>query len=290
LASVALSKIQKPEDPMLGQNSQLYVLIFVVLLLLVLLWFLVRDPWKEYGPRKTAGLIASNPELKKIDWSDISAPDVNTGLMTTTGFYNLAGNAGKIGIIASGKDKGAIQKFTEEVKFHFEPIFEQLPSDPLPQIRGLFSQNDRRVDKSQKNMPARERSSTNAQISEEKDDLFVEIAAKPNAQVDTGKRAQAIAYMIDPTLGNNKSTAYSYKGTYAYDTISVRTGSVRATLTPGAPGKDKVDVQSGEVPGTGEVSSDSYRQKRNFKLAIKGKGGAANTYRLCGIWNKPYED
>src|SRR5687768_11350228 len=123
---------------MLGQNSQLYVFILVVLLLLVLLWFLLRNPWKAYGARITAGLLASNPELKKIGWSPISLPDAN-GVRTTNGVYQLTSNAGSIGITASGKDDKAIQKFTDEVKFYFDPIFEKPPSDPLPQVRGLFS-------------------------------------------------------------------------------------------------------------------------------------------------------
>jgi len=269
-------------------NFQLYVLLLVaVILLIVLLWFLLRNPWRGYAARITSGLLASNAELKNISWSPISAPDAN-GIRTTNGVYELTGDAGRIGIITAGKDEKAIKEFTDEVKFHFEPILEKAPSDPMRQLRELFSQNNRRADKYQgsisSRMPVQESSSADDLIFEQYEDLFVEFAiqlagtSEPN---DPGKQVQAIAFIIDPRLAQGKSKTYSANVTAVYDTVSVSNGSVDATLKKGGTEIDSGSVGTG---GSDVMSSTTYSSSQNFKLKVKGTSGS-NCYRLSGTWN-----
>jgi hypothetical protein len=260
-------------------------ILVVVILLGLLLWFLLRDPWKQYAAHITAGLLPSN--TKKIDWSPISPPDAN-GIQTTTGLYNLTADAGYIGIKTSGKNEEAIQEFIKEVKFYFEPIFEKIPSDPLSQLRGLLFQGNPRAGKYQTDVPShmlkREAGPvTDVQLNQEKD-LFVEFTFEPEQKSGTNhqeKKVQAIAFVVDPHISAGQTRSYWASVTGVYDTVYVSGGSVSATLR-----KSGSWIDGGSI-GTGRsdvMSSYIYSSVQSFSLSVYGTSGT-NYYTLSGTWN-----
>lgn len=274
---------------MLAQNSQLYVLILVAVLLLIgLLWYLLRNPWKAYAGRITADLLASNPELKKISWAGISMPDPVNGIMTTHGAYTLTSAAGKIGIKVSGKDEKAIKEFIDEAEFYFEPIFEKTPRSPISQLRDLLARGQRRVTKYTGNTSSM-RSMQGATPADEleleqSEDLFVEFDIQPGKKSEPGgpgKQLQAIAFIIDPRVAEGKSKTYFAKVTAVYDEVSVSDGGVYAILKIAA---EKIDEDSIGEHEMEVISSPPYRSAQKFKLKVTGTDGT-NYFRLSGTWN-----
>jgi hypothetical protein len=275
---------------MLAQNSQLYVFILVVVLLLIgLLWYLLRNPWKAYAGRITESLLASNPELKKVDWSGISVPDPVNGIMTTNSAYALTSDAGNIGIKVSGKDEKAIKEFIDEAEFYFEPIFEKTPRPLISQLRDLLARDQQRVTK----YPGNASSMRSIQATtpadelelEQSEDLFVEFDIRPGKRSepsDPGKQLQAIAFIIDPRVAQGKSRTYFAKVTAVYDSVSVSEGGVDAILK-----KDADEIDSGSIGEheTDVMSSRTYESEQKFKLKVTGTDGT-NYFRLSGTWNR----
>jgi len=246
-------------------NIQLYLFILIVIgLLLLWLWFTMRNPWKEYAAGLTQSLIDSNPELKKIDWSEPS-PNPNGG-WTSRGEYELSGDVGKIRITASEVNNEILKDFINEANFYFEPIFEKSPSAPISQSDKV-SDDDNELDPE-----------------EQKNELLVEMDFQTNTKSDSkdiGKQIQAIAFIIDPRLAQRKSQAYSANGTAAYATVSVSEGSVNANLNPAARGSNRASIGTG---GSASLSSERYPRNRRFRSTVKGTSGS-NYYRLSGTWN-----
>jgi len=246
-------------------NLQLYLIILIVVgLLLLLLWFRLRNPWKEYATRLTQSLIDSNPELKKITWSE-SSPNPNGG-WTSSGEYELSGDVGKIRITASEVNNEVLKDFINEAKFYFEPIFEKIPSAPMSQS-GEVSDDDNELDPE-----------------EQKNELLVELDLQTNTKSDSngiGNQIQAIAFIVDPRLAQGKSQTYSARATAAYAAVSVSEGSVNATLKPGVRRSDRANIGTG---GSASLYSETYPRNRSFKSKVKGTSGS-NYFRLSGTWN-----
>lgn len=266
---------------MLEQNPQLYVFILVIVLLLIgLLWYLLRNSWKAYAARITADLLASNPDLQKIDWSPISPPDPQ-GIRTTSGTYQMTGGAGQIRITAYGKDVSVIEKFTAEAKFYFVPIFVKLPQ------RFIGRGNRRSADSYQKG-PERKNMMTRGNISprdlalEQENNVSIEFARAAKTtprQNETGKEVQVIAFIMDPRLAQDESHyPYWAYGNGVYVNVSASEGSVTAGLNMGGTSMGSVSVFA---IGSGALSSESYGY---FYLNVTGTSGT-NYYRLSGTWN-----
>jgi hypothetical protein len=221
-------------------------------------------------------MLAASPPLQLItNWSEISDPDTQ-GIMLTSGTYELSNSVGRIEVKVYGKQKDAMQSYTSQAKFYFEPIFDQPPKELLALLNMIFGKRARVTVKTNPALAfSGEGLLPDETDFEGEDDIVIEYEFTP----DEGSAAvQTVAFIDDPRLRNRQSKTHRATVKGVYVSVRASTGTVDCTL------KQKNNVLGSGSAGYCALSSPVSNEKRDHSLKVKG-ASEDNYYILSGTWS-----
>jgi len=278
-----------------GPALGVIIFLAVLALLIFIVWLFGEFRKKKYHDQVVEYMQQSErTPVLLTTWGEISDAAEN-GVMTCRASSDLEGLTDQVQLTLYGKDKSAIESFTQNVKFRFSPIYSQPPADVFQSLRMKTQRT-----------PVAKSSKDTALLSEaivlEADDLLLEfgmqIERPPAVSTKKSRVASqnenrpyfAVGFNIDPTIrrihavgrcptpitcGCNRKNYYYSKEKNIRVTISVTVGEVDATL--GSTSIVKAGQSATKSPSNpnGDVKT----------LSIGGRALNDNTYGLTGTWN-----